>query len=611
MKLIELKNISKYYRSEEVVSLGMKDVSLSFNLGEFIGITGPSGSGKSTLLNVVSGLDSYDEGEMYINGEETSHFTISDWENFRGKNIGFIFQNYNIIDSYTVLQNVMLALEVSNIPRHLIKERALELIDRVGLTKHKNKKATKLSGGEKQRCVIARALAKDCPIIVADEPTGNLDSTSGQSVMELLYELSKDKLVLVVTHNFSEIAPYATRRIQMNDGYVESDVTLKSTETVKTNHTEMSITNKMSLKNNIRFSLRNLFATPKKFFLFIVLQMLVMFSLVSYYGNILYNVEQNSNLFIQTTTTERRVMVKNKNNELIKTGQYEGILSIYDTSEFFYDSANLSIVSSTDSWGAKYIYKRASYDELSIDLQSKMIGLNDVVLTKDLMDDLKEGKYSLMISENDLIQRIDLNVVGLIKGESTIYFSSSFLSQTPTILENQYQSIVFKNRQAAEKFIQQVDKTQNIILYEYTNINEFSKIQNIIIVGFMGMGFVLIAIFLYFIILVVLRNVMSSRKKDFGIFRSIGINKSTLGKTIVIEQLFLSLVSFISTMVFFYVKDNVLSSGNSIYDYIDFGQLILLLVIFFILAARLAINFNKKIFNISVIETLTEGRSGE
>ena len=240
-----------------------------------------------------------------------------------------------------------------------------------------------------------------------------------------------------------------------------------------------------------------------------------------------------------------------------------------------------------------------------------MIGLNDVVLTKDLMDDLKEGKYSLMISENDLIQKIDLNVVGLIKGESTIYFSSSFLSQTPTILENQYQSIVFKNRQAAEKFIQQADKTQNIILYEYTNINEFSKIQNIIIVGFMGMGFVLIAIFLYFIILVVLRNVMSSRKKDFGIFRSIGINKSTLGKTIVIEQLFLSLVSFISTMVFFYVKDNVLSSGKSIYDYIDFGQLILLLVIFFILAARLAINFNKKIFNISVIETLTEGRSGE
>ena len=612
MKLIELKNISKYYRSEEVVSLGMKDVSLSFNLGEFIGITGPSGSGKSTLLNVVSGLDSYDEGEMYINGEETSHFTISDWENFRGKNIGFIFQNYNIIDSYTVLQNVMLALEVSNIPRHLIKERALELIDRVGLTKHKNKKATKLSGGEKQRCVIARALAKDCPIIVADEPTGNLDSTSGQSVMELLYELSKDKLVLVVTHNFSEIAPYATRRIQMNDGYVESDVILKSTETVKTNHTEMSITNKMSLKNNIRFSLRNLFATPKKFFLFIVLQILVMFSLVSYYGNILYNVEQNSNLFIQTTATERRVRVKNKNNELIKTGQYEGILSIYDNSEFFYDSASLSIVSSTDSWGAKYIYKRASYDELSIDLQSKMIGLNDVVLTKDLMDDLKEGKYSLMISENSLTRKIDLNVVGLIKGESTIYFSSSFLSQTPTILENQYQSIVFKNRQAAEKFIQQVDKTENIILYEYTNINEFSKIQNIIIVGFMGMGFILIAIFLYFIILVVLKNVMSSRKKDFGIFRSIGINKSTLGKTIVIEQLFLSLVSFVLTMIFFYIKDNVLNTGKrSIYDYINFNQLILLLVIFFILAARLAINFNKKIFNISVIETLTEGRSGE
>ena len=191
--MITLKNVSKYYKTEAGVSVGLYKANLELELGEFIAIVGESGSGKSTLLNVISGLDSYEEGEMLINNEPTSHYEIADWEQYRKTNVGFVFQNYNIIDSYTVLQNVMLALEFQGYPKDKMKSRALELIEQVGLTHRKNSKTARLSGGEKQRTVIARALAKDCPVIVCDEPTGNLDSESGAKIMKLLHDISKER----------------------------------------------------------------------------------------------------------------------------------------------------------------------------------------------------------------------------------------------------------------------------------------------------------------------------------------------------------------------------------------------------------------------------------
>lgn len=228
MALLTLKDIGKIYVSEGNVAVGIRGVNLSFDRGEFVAVTGKSGSGKSTLLNVISGMDSYEEGELYIEGQSTSHYLQPEWEEYREKYISFIFQDYNIIESFTVLQNVELALMHIE-DKKARRARAMELIRRVGLASHVKQKGSKLSGGQKQRTVIARALAKDSPIILADEPTGNLDSATSKEIIELLREVSADKLLIVVTHNFEQVEAYATRHVRIFDGAVESDHVVKET----------------------------------------------------------------------------------------------------------------------------------------------------------------------------------------------------------------------------------------------------------------------------------------------------------------------------------------------------------------------------------------------
>ena len=222
MAFLTLQGIGKIYVSEGNVTVGIRGVDLSFERGEFVAITGRSGSGKSTLLNVISGMDTYEEGELLIEGNPTSHYRQPDWEKYREKYISFVFQDYNIIDSYTVLENVELAL--MHIPdKKERRRRAVELLERVGMKAHLNHKGSKLSGGQKQRTVIARALAKDSPIILADEPTGNLDAETSREIVSLLREVSRDKLLIVVTHNFEQVEEYATRHVRVFDGAIESD----------------------------------------------------------------------------------------------------------------------------------------------------------------------------------------------------------------------------------------------------------------------------------------------------------------------------------------------------------------------------------------------------
>ena len=227
MALLKLENIGKIYDSNDILTIGIRGVNLEFDYNEFVIIEGESGSGKSTLLNVIGANDSYEEGELYFDGLETSHYSESEWEKYRDKNIATIFQDFNIIENLTVLENVELALLRYDDGKER-KRIARELIEKVGLTKQANQKGSRLSGGEKQRTVIARALAKDSPVILADEPTGNLDVKSSKEVAKLLKDVSKDKLVIVVTHNPEYFKQYATRRVRIYDGHVSEDKVIET-----------------------------------------------------------------------------------------------------------------------------------------------------------------------------------------------------------------------------------------------------------------------------------------------------------------------------------------------------------------------------------------------
>lgn len=269
--VIKLVNVSKFYSTNNVIAIGLRKVNLELRLNEFVAIVGESGSGKTTLLNVICGIDTYEEGEIFLNGKETSYFNTEDMENFRKKYVAFVFQNYNLIESYTVLQNVEAPMILSGYSPKEARTRALAIIERVGLTNHLRHRATRLSGGQKQRVVIARALAKDCPIIAADEPTGNLDSASGKQILELLHEISKDKLVILVTHDFDQVKQFATRKVRIYDGEIVEDIQLKPSD-VKPLPDIPDSTRGVGFWQTLRFAAKNLLATPKKtFFLLLVL----------------------------------------------------------------------------------------------------------------------------------------------------------------------------------------------------------------------------------------------------------------------------------------------------------------------------------------------------
>ena len=340
--MLELKNVSKFYYKKGIVSSGISKVSLKFDMGEFIAITGESGSGKSTLLNVISGLDTYEEGEMYVNGEETSHYNEEDYEEYRKKYIGNVFQSFNLVNSYTVYQNVELVLLINGETRRSVKHKVIDILKKVDLYKYRHTKVSKLSGGMKQRVSIARCLAKDTPIIIADEPTGNLDSKNAKSVLKLLYEISKYKLVIVVTHNFEQISEYATRRITMHDGSVIEDMKLKDKNEVKEVNT--SKFKKTKVISNLRLGIRNTFNIVPKFLLLTFVYAFVLISIVGVYSAFLELESTNNtyNSFFNETDANKRVIVKKKDNSSFTNEEINRLKSISNvekviTNDYVYD----------------------------------------------------------------------------------------------------------------------------------------------------------------------------------------------------------------------------------------------------------------------------------
>lgn len=221
--MLELKNINKSYTTGSFTQQALKNINLKFRRNEFVAILGPSGSGKTTLLNIIGGLDRYDDGDLIINGKSTKKFKSKEWDSYRNNCIGFVFQNYNLITHISILENIEMGMTLSGTSAKKRKKKALEVLEKVGLKEHAHKRPNQLSGGQMQRVAIARALANNPDIILADEPTGALDSKTSIQIMDLIKEIAKDKLVIMVTHN-SELADnYANRIVKFKDGELISD----------------------------------------------------------------------------------------------------------------------------------------------------------------------------------------------------------------------------------------------------------------------------------------------------------------------------------------------------------------------------------------------------
>ena len=216
--MLEIKNISKTYKTGDLIQKALDNVSLNLRDNEFVAVLGPSGSGKTTLLNIIGGLDHYDTGDLIINGTSTKDYRDRDFDTYRNHSIGFVFQSYNLIPHQTILSNVELALTIGGISKTERRQRALDALDAVGLKDQAHKKPNQMSGGQMQRVAIARALVNNPDIVLADEPTGALDTKTSVQVMELLKEVAKDRLVIMVTHNPDLANEYANRIVNLKDG---------------------------------------------------------------------------------------------------------------------------------------------------------------------------------------------------------------------------------------------------------------------------------------------------------------------------------------------------------------------------------------------------------
>ncbi len=221
--MLELKNIRKTYRVGDIETRALDGINVAFRQREFVAILGTSGSGKTTCLNIIGGLDRYDEGEMYIKGKKTSDFKDRDWDAYRNNSVGFVFQSYNLIMHLSIVANVELGMTLSGVSAEEKHRRALEVLEQVGLKEHLHKKPNQLSGGQMQRVAIARALANDPEILLCDEPTGALDTATSIQIMDLIKEVAKDRLVIMVTHNPELAEKYADRIIRFQDGRIISD----------------------------------------------------------------------------------------------------------------------------------------------------------------------------------------------------------------------------------------------------------------------------------------------------------------------------------------------------------------------------------------------------
>ena len=696
--MIELKNVSKFYKDNNIVTVGLKNVSLKLNKGEIVAITGDSGSGKSTLLNVISLIDSYDDGEILFYGNETFYFNQNDSDAFRKDNVSFIFQKYNIIDSYTVLQNVMLPLIINGVDEKVAQEKALEIIKRVGLEERANNKGSKLSGGEKQRCVIARALAKDTPILACDEPTGNLDSKTSKEIIDLIKEVSKDKLVLIVTHDFESVKDIYTRKIKMSDGEIVEDKIIKQ-GIIEENKDLVLMNSNPKKKTLFKLAYLNIVSTPKKtiftsmVFAFVSCVLLLLSLLmvqISYEENYTYN--ESYGLIL-----EDRLIIYDINQETLDLGKLEPLLEGYEYYiNAFYEELEVRIDAKDSTAYTCLTYRKFDYKLLT---GQELVGDNDYILVVPEYMSWSAGNYDL----GDFTITVEVgtmghvtkmgNLVGVGVSEyvdkiylvgnkynqnyTSIYINNnvnfgyvdasgyrgyldiaydsklqkSFIA-IPNNMKNKCEldfklnnfygvkynvDIVYTdavdvptfyiNQDYLEGRIKPEIEVKEVVVYT-DNINKLSKqikglgykvsipskIENTeganLFVLYVLIGVILVALFImFFITYAVIQRIYLTKKKDYSIFRTLGLVSIDLKKILYIEILLTILVSMIIGIGIAFGLIFITKIDLYKYMSIPLGIIYVLAIIIFGLA--IALRLNNRIFKNTVFQAIKEGSEQE
>lgn len=464
--MLQLKDIKKQYVTGDTTVQALKGINLQFRKNEFVSILGPSGCGKTTMLNIIGGLDKYTSGDLIINGVSTVEYKDADWDNYRNHSIGFVFQSYNLIPHQTVLGNVELALTLSGVGKKEKRERAVKALQQVGLGDQLNKLPNQLSGGQMQRVAIARAIVNDPEIVLADEPTGALDSETSIQVMQLLKQIAKDRLVIMVTHNPDLADKYSSRIVRLLDGQVIEDTNPYEAKDSELEHKKPGKKAAMSIWTAFSLSLRNLFTKKARTILTAfagsigIIGIALILSLSSGFQNYIYDVQQdalsNYPLTINSTNVDMASFFQSSGSNQDRE-EYPDDNTVH-SNNFLGDMFN----SMTDSIVQNDLKSLKKYLEENID-RSKISGIqytynfNYNIYTA---DGYKLNPYEMPDVLKQLMQ--GNNMAGLYESMMKSATTWSEMMDNPTLIQSQYDLLEGKWPSSAGEILVVVDRYNSI-----------------------------------------------------------------------------------------------------------------------------------------------------